>query len=107
MSEGKLLKKTSWDEAFASGKTAEGKPTNYGFGWYTAKFGDTAYVYHSGGIQGFGAFHARFPADNLSVVVMTNTVGVSTNIANDIAGVYLPKVAAAIAAAISPVRWRT
>jgi hypothetical protein len=29
---------------------------------------------------------------------MTNTVGTSTNIANDIAGVYLPKVAAAVAA---------
>ncbi len=98
VSEGKLLKKASWDEAFAPGKTTDGKSTNYGFGWYAARFGDTAYVYHSGGIAGFGAYHARFPADNLSVVVMTNTVGTSTSIANDIAGVYLPKVAAAIAA---------
>ena len=98
VTEGKLLKKASWDAAFASGKAADGKPTNYGFGWYSAKFGETPYVYHSGGIAGFGAYHARFPADNLSVVVMTNTVGTSTQIANDIAGVYLPKVGAAIAA---------
>jgi D-alanyl-D-alanine carboxypeptidase len=96
--EGRLLKKASWDAAFASGKTADGKPTNYGFGWYTAKFGDVDYVYHSGGIAGFGAYHSRFPADSFSVVVMTNTSGTSTQIANDIAGLYLPKVAAAIAA---------
>jgi CubicO group peptidase (beta-lactamase class C family) len=97
VSDGKLLKKTSWDEIFASGKTADGKQTNYGFGWYLAKFGDTPYVFHSGGIAGFGAYHMRFPADNLSVVVMTNTSGASTRIANDIAGLYLPKVAAVIA----------
>ena len=96
--EGKLLKKASWDEVFASGKTADGKPTNYGFGWHAAKLGETGYLYHSGGIAGFGAYHARFPADNLSVVVMTNTVGTSTQIANDIAGVYLPKFAAALSA---------
>jgi hypothetical protein len=98
VAEGKLLKKSSWDEAFASGKTADGKATNYGFGWYNAKFGEVPYVYHSGGIAGFGAYHMRFPAENLSVVVMTNTVGTSTAIANDIAGVYLPRVAAAIGA---------
>jgi D-alanyl-D-alanine carboxypeptidase len=98
VSEGKLLKRTSWDEAFAPGKTADGKPTNYGFGWYSARFGDVPYIYHSGGIAGFGAFHSRFPADNLSIVVMTNTIGTSTSIANDIAAAYLPRVAAAIAA---------
>jgi D-alanyl-D-alanine carboxypeptidase len=98
VSDGKLLREASWSEAFAAGKTADGKPTNYGFGWYTAKFGDVPYFYHSGGIAGFGAYHARFPADNLSVVVMTNTVGTSTQIGQEIAGVYLPKVAAAIAA---------
>jgi CubicO group peptidase (beta-lactamase class C family) len=98
VTEGKLLKRASWDEAFASGKTADGKATNYGFGWYTAKFGDTAYLYHSGGIAGFGAYHSRFPADHLSVIVLTNTVGTSTRLATDIASLYLPKVAAAVAA---------
>lgn len=98
VAQGKLLKKISWDVAFASGKTVDGKATNYGFGWHTANLGDTAYLYHSGGIAGFGAYHARFPKENLSVVVMTNTVGTSTKIAQDIAGVYLPKVAAALAA---------
>ena len=98
VAEGKLLKKTSWDEAFTPAKTADGRTTNYGFGWNTGSLGEVPFIAHSGGIQGFGAYHVRFPNDNLSVVVMTNTVGTSTQIANDIAGVYLPKVAAALAA---------
>ncbi|HTH51464.1 MAG TPA: serine hydrolase domain-containing protein, partial [Pyrinomonadaceae bacterium] len=96
--EGKLLKKTSWDEVFAPGKLADGKPTNYGFGWDLGKLGEVSYIGHSGGIQGFGSYHVRFPADNLSVVVMANSLGSATDIANDIAALYLPKFAAALAA---------
>jgi D-alanyl-D-alanine carboxypeptidase len=98
VSQGKLLKKTSWDEILMSGKLTDGKLTNYGFGWNIGKMGEVEYIGHSGGIQGFGSYHVRFPADDLSVVVMTNTVGTSTKIANDIAALYLPKVAAALAA---------
>lgn len=97
--EGKLLKKTSWDETLASGKTADGKSTNYGFGWNLGTLGES-YIAHSGGIQGFGTYHVRFPAHDLSVVVMTNTIRVATDLANDIAGVYLPKVAEAVAAEV-------
>jgi CubicO group peptidase (beta-lactamase class C family) len=98
VSEGKLLKRASWDEAFASGKLADGKATNYGFGWEIGKLGDTAYLAHSGGIGGFGSYHVRFPAENLSVVVLVNSPGRATQVALDIAGLYLPKVAAALAA---------
>ena len=94
VSEGKLLKKTSWDEAFASGKLADGKPTNYGFGWQIGKIGETAYIGHSGGIGGFSSYHVLFPAEKLNVVVLVNTVsGLPQQLAFDIAGVYLPKVA--------------
>jgi CubicO group peptidase (beta-lactamase class C family) len=96
--QGKLLSKASWDEILMSGKLADGKQTNYGFGWNIGKMGEVEYIAHSGGIQGFGAYHVRFPADDLSVVVLTNTAGTSTKIANDIAALYLPKVAAALAA---------
>lgn len=99
VSEGKLLKKTSWDEVLASGKLPDGKPTNYGFGWQIAKFGETGYIGHSGGISGFTSFHVRFPAENLSVVVLANTTTRATQeLAFEIAGVYLPKVAATVAA---------
>jgi CubicO group peptidase (beta-lactamase class C family) len=98
VADGKLLKKASWDEAFAQGKFKDGKLSNYGFGWEVGKLGETAYLAHSGGIAGFGSYHIRFPADKLSVVVMTSTPGRATALAQDVAGVYLPKVAATIAA---------
>ena len=102
VSEGKLLKKTSWDEALASGKLADGKPTNYGFGWQIGKLGETGYVSHNGGIGGFTSYHVRFPVENLSIVVLVNTVsGAPTQLGNDIAAVYLPKVAAYQAAQLA------
>ena len=98
VSEGKLLKKTSWDEIFASGKLVNGNATNYGFGWEIGKIGEVNYLAHSGGIGGFGSYHIRFPTENLSIVVLTNSAGRATPLAMEIAGVYLPKVAAATAA---------
>jgi D-alanyl-D-alanine carboxypeptidase len=98
VSQAKLLKKSSWNEILTPGKLADGKPANYGFGWNLGKLGEVDYIGHSGGIQGFGSYHVRFPVDDLSVVVLTNTVGTSTKIANDIAGLFLPKVATALAA---------
>ncbi|MEO8650531.1 MAG: serine hydrolase domain-containing protein [Acidobacteriota bacterium] len=93
--QGKLLKKASWDEAFASGTLADGKRTGYGFGWRSGKVGETAFIGHSGGIEGFGSFIVRFPVEDLSVVVLANTAsGSSELLAFDIAGVFLPKVAA-------------
>jgi CubicO group peptidase (beta-lactamase class C family) len=98
VSEGKLLKNTSWDEAFAPYKLTGGNPSNYGFGWEIGKIGETSYLAHSGGIAGFGSYHVRFPAENLSVVVLTNAAGRATGLAMDVAGVYLPKVAATLSA---------
>jgi D-alanyl-D-alanine carboxypeptidase len=99
VSEGRLLKKTSWDEALASGMLADGKPSNYGFGWRIGKIGEIGYIAHSGGIAGFNSYHVRFPAENLGVVVLVNGASrVPEQLAMDIAGLYLPKVAAVLAA---------
>lgn len=95
--EGKLIKKASWDEALTSGKLADGNPANYGFGWQIRKFGETSHISHGGGIAGFNSFIARFPAEDLTVVVLTNTIGPAQELAFEIAGVYLPKVAAEVA----------
>jgi hypothetical protein len=99
VSDGKLLKKTSWDEAWAPAKLTDGKPTNYGFGWQLGKIGETSYIGHSGGIAGFSSFIARFPAENLAVVVLTNAAGgAPQRVAMEIAAVYLPNVAKTVAA---------
>ncbi len=96
VNQGKLLKKTSWDEAFASGKLADGKDTGYGFGWQMGKAGGVDFLAHSGGISGFNSFHIRFPSEGLSVVVLINGESRATaDLALDITGVFLPKVAAA------------
>jgi len=95
VSEGKLPKKSSWDEAFAPAKLSDGKLTNYGFGWEVGTPGDVGYVAHSGGIRGFNSYHVRFPSENVSVVVLVNgNSRVPTELARDIAGVFSPKVAA-------------
>ena len=99
ISEGELEKKTSWDEAWTPGKLSDGKATTYGFGWQMGKIGEASFVGHSGGIPGFSSFITRFPNDNLSVVVLTNTAGrAPEELALEIAGLYLPKVAAGLAA---------
>lgn len=97
LSEGKLLKKTSWDEVWTPVKLSDGKATDYGFGWQIRKIGDTNLIGHSGGIAGFTSYIARFPDDNLSVVVLVNSMVRATQpLALDIAALYLPKVAAAL-----------
>ena len=99
VNEGSLLKKSSWDEAFATGKLTDGKPTGYGFGWRLGKIGAVDYLGHSGGISGFSSYHLRFPAEKLSVVVLVNTTsGAPEDLAFQIAGLYLPNVATALAA---------
>jgi len=95
--EGKLLKKTSWDEAWTSAKLADGKSADYGFGWRVAKFGEASYLGHSGGISGFGSFIVRFPAENLAIVVLTNGAGAAQQLAFEIAGLFVPKVGTEIA----------
>jgi D-alanyl-D-alanine carboxypeptidase len=98
-SDTKLLKKTSWDEVFASGKLADAKPTGYGFGWRMQNTGDISYLGHSGGIAGFNSFIVRFPNENVSVVVLVNRNSrVPEPLALDIAALYIPKLAATLAA---------
>lgn len=95
----RLLKKTSWDQIWASGKLPDGRETRYGFGWQLANIGETSYLNHGGGIPGFSSFIARFPNDNLTVVVLVNGESrVPQPLALNIAALYLPKVAAALTA---------
>ncbi|MCA1623556.1 MAG: serine hydrolase [Acidobacteria bacterium] len=99
LSKGKLLKKSSWDEIWTLAKLSDGKATIYGFGWEISKIYGTNYIGHGGKISGFSSYIARFPYDNLSIVVLVNNAEVRKElIAFDIAGLYLPKVEAALGA---------
>ncbi len=62
----KLVSQKSLDEIFTPFKSS------YGYGWGITKQYNRRVVAHSGGINGFKSFIARFPDDRVTVVVLSN-----------------------------------
>ena len=69
---GKLLKAASWQKAFTSYKTSDGKDTNYGYGWHTRTLQGSPAINHGGGIPGFSAQVIRLPQEKVYVAVLRN-----------------------------------
>lgn len=72
---GKLLKPASWARAFTPYKLADGKSTDYGYGWAVGKLRGSAAIGHDGGINGFSTYAVRVPEHKLYVAVLTNLDG--------------------------------
>ena len=70
---GKLLKPATWQKAHASAVLADGKPTNYGYGWQVGKLRGVPMVAHDGGINGFSTSALRLPQQQVYVAVLSNT----------------------------------
>ena len=78
----KLVSRKSLDEAFTPFKS------NYGYGWSIGKRFDRQVIAHGGGIFGFSAYIARYPADRVTVIVLSNVEGApSGEIANSLAAI--------------------
>jgi CubicO group peptidase (beta-lactamase class C family) len=78
----KLVSRKSLDEAFTPFKS------NYGYGWSIGKRYDRQVIAHGGGIFGFSSYIARYPADRLTVIVLSNVEGApSGEIANNLAAI--------------------
>jgi CubicO group peptidase (beta-lactamase class C family) len=78
----KLVSRKSLDEAFTPFKS------NYGYGWTIGKRYDHQVIAHGGGIFGFSSYIARYPADRVTVVVLSNVEGApSGEIANSLAAI--------------------
>ncbi|HKO97915.1 MAG TPA: serine hydrolase [Pyrinomonadaceae bacterium] len=78
----KLVSRKSLDEAFTPFKS------NYGYGWSIGKRHDRPVIAHGGGIFGFSAYIARYPADRVTVVVLSNVEGApSGEIANSLSAI--------------------
>ncbi len=78
----KLVSRKSLDEAFTPFKS------NYGYGWSIGKRHDRQVISHGGGIFGFSAYIARYPADRMTVVVLSNVEGApSGEIANSLSAI--------------------
>jgi CubicO group peptidase (beta-lactamase class C family) len=78
----KLVSRKTLDEIFTPFKN------NYGYGWSIGKQFDRQVIAHGGAIFGFATHITRFPADKVTVVVLSNVQGAPAGrIANDLAAI--------------------
>lgn len=70
----RLLKQSSLDRIWTVYRLNDGKPNpdSYGFGWFIRTQNGHKLIEHGGAWQGFTCQIARYPDDNLTVVVLTN-----------------------------------
>lgn len=54
------------------GSLADGRKIAYGFGLFLSDLGGHPEIFHGGDIVGFNAFLARYPAEDVTVVVLGN-----------------------------------
>lgn len=74
-------------EAFISGETNDGKPTNYGFGWFIGEYNGLSLADHEGSWNGYYSYICCFMEEPLSLFVLTNNPKIDlqevANIATD------------------------
>jgi CubicO group peptidase (beta-lactamase class C family) len=70
--ERRLLKASSYDQMWTSFILNDGKPANYGFGWFVSKPGGRTLIEHSGSWQGFKSYIGRWVDDGVTVIVFSN-----------------------------------
>jgi len=69
-----------------------GRPVSYGFGWFVDPYKGHPRMWHYGETAGFRTSIQRFPADHLTVVVLSNRVDFSApDMALKIADMYLKR----------------
>jgi CubicO group peptidase (beta-lactamase class C family) len=69
---GKVVAPASLAQMMAPTVLAGGDTVAYGFGLNLDHLGSHSRIYHGGTRPGFGAFLAHYPADSLTIVVLTN-----------------------------------
>ncbi len=71
-----IVKKENWEKLWQPyvkmSDKAESKEY-YGFGWAMDEYKGHKVVVHGGGNPGFRSVYMRFPEDNISIVILTNT----------------------------------
>lgn len=73
---GKVLDEESFRLMTARGRLKDGQATSYGLGLAITQFQGRRKIAHPGGIIGFSSFLSHYPDEQLSIVVLTNTMGV-------------------------------
>ena len=68
----------------------DGKPAQYGFGWFLNPYKSHARMWHYGETLGFRTAIERFTSDNLTIIVLANRADVDANsLALKLADIYL------------------
>jgi len=87
------LTRASREEMWKPVPLRDGSSSGYGLGWEIDTRGGKRVVHHGGTLTGFKSYFARFPDQQLSVVVLTNlNQAVPDRILWQIAAVWLPGV---------------
>jgi CubicO group peptidase (beta-lactamase class C family) len=68
----RLLSEAGMRQIFASGRTNDGKLTNYGFGWYVGAYEGVRFAEHEGSWNGFYSYVCRYLDRPLSIFVLSN-----------------------------------
>jgi CubicO group peptidase (beta-lactamase class C family)/uncharacterized protein YneR len=88
----KLVKKEVLDKAFISSKLANGKPTNYGYGWFMGNLQGSPTIEHGGGINGSLTNAIYLPKEDVFVTVFSNcTCKPPSDVSTQIAGLVINK----------------
>lgn len=73
-------------------KNADGAAVSYGFGWFLDPYKGHKRMYHDGETQGFLTTIQRFPAEDLTIIVLANRTDISPEkLALKVADLYLGK----------------
>lgn len=103
---GRVIKPNSVRMMLEPGRVADGRlasaarrlapgetepPSDFGFGIYTSKAGGRTQIGHGGSINGFNAAVQYFPAERVTIVLLTNTGGGTAPLFSDLTGaVFAP-----------------
>lgn len=72
LTEGTLLPDSLWREATTPYRLSNGRPAEYGYGWFIDRFEGHLRQRHHGETRGFTNSIYRFPEDRLTTIVLTN-----------------------------------
>ena len=90
----RVLSAESWKAALSPVRLNSGKTYPYGFGWDIADYAGHRAERHGGSWQGFTTHIARYPDDDLTIIVLTNAAHADPgSISNGIAAILDPSMA--------------
>lgn len=75
LTENRLVSAETLAQMHTSATLDDGTLIDYGYGWEINNYQQHRAIHHGGSIFGFATFIARFPDDDLSIVVLTNYSG--------------------------------